>query len=334
MRRVDVVGVVAHDERRRRSSGSRSRASAPGCVGPRRAAFAGAAEHGRAPASPRFAARRASAAPTRSSETASACWTTSHVHAAVVRERDQRAPHARVDPAAGSCRASGSAVLAQVDASAGRARSCTRAAARCSVRGATRHRRRCSARRARRRRRARPTAARARRSAAAPSAGPSRAQPASVHTSTMHGDPDDRPAEAEQRGRRAGDGERRRGRAPRRSLRQQDDPALAGRGAVLALAGQDQPRRQVDERAEPEQQRAEHEARPARGRARCPSGAASPAQTPPSQRPWRARVVGAGSSFMTRPIVCRRAPPSPVVITRRGLRDFPDRYNALSWSEF
>ena len=317
---VDVVGIVAHDQlaaggrevepqRRAGALGVRARPSAT-----------------RTRQSPKMIASGvlglacpSSAEPARR---ASGTFARSHldVHAAVVRQRDQRPPHAGVDPQRDRARRGQRGVpqihLERPEPAAQRLRAAGRRA-----RAARARPRSCSARSARRRPRARPTAARAPRSAAAPTrarAAPSppasRPAPRAASATTIQPKPKTvatapsaaERAEPEQRAARLG---------------QQDDPALPRRGAVLALGGQDQPGRRVDEDAEAREQRREHE------RAAQPRRPARPSAPPGRRRRRRASVRGGRAKSERearpwRPLSGARAA-SPVVIPRRPSPGFP-----------
>ena len=323
MRRVDVVRVVAHDELAARRRRSRSRSVGPGRrrrgrvrAAPRRAppkiSGLGLAE---VPLADQHARRRAAAS-------GGSCWTTStctqrSCGSAISVRRTPASICSGIVPVSGSAVRRRSTVssprplrmrLARQVGQRARARSSATARARLDPHAADGERDRRQHERADRQQR--PARARA-----APS-------PRATPTSTAHASADDRPAEAEHASRPR----RRRpawpGRAARRSAwASRTMPALPA--AVLALAGQDQPGRDVGEHAEPEQQRGEHERRAARAPRATPQRAARPAQTPPSQRPWRGRVVGAGTSFIASPL---SEPPRRAFTSR----DCPERVSGIS----
>ena len=257
--------------------------------------------------------------PTRSAERRS-CWSTRDVHAAVVRERDQRAPHARLDP--------------QRDRPARRQRACGagRAVSRprplrvrlrgssASVRGATTRACVLGSTRSPPTASADATAARARRSAAAPR--PGRAGPARERADEDRaGERDDHPAEAEHR--RGGAGARQRREADQRAagLGQQDDAALPA--AVLALGREDQPRGDVHEHAEAEQDAAEREPQPHACRRERPSARPGRRRRRRASGRARGRVIGVGSPSSIA-MHCRTA--------RRAFtsRDGPERVSGIS----
>ena len=264
-----------------------------------------------------------SAAPTRSSGGVSRCVDVD-VHAPVVRERDQRAPHARVDLAGDRARLRQRG-LAQVEgqqpeparvplAQVGGGRRARRGPATalgsmCTPPDGERDRRQHErADRQQRPRRAEPRPARERADQHA-QATPTTTQPKPNTVADRARGGERR--EAEQRA--AGLGEQRRCRAGRRS-------------AVLALGREDQPRRDVDEHAEPDQHARRARSRAARAPGETSQRRARPAQTPPSQRP----CAGAGdrSGKLVRPsrcIVGRSAVPTSRDCPEAASRDFPDR---------
>ena len=182
--------------------------------------------------------------------------------------------------------------LAQVEASAGRGRSCTRAgrppcggATRTDV-GARVHLHAADGQRDRRQHERADRQQRPRR--AEPRPARERARPARC------GERDDHPAEAEHR--RHGAGARRA--SPGRAARRRPGPA-----ATIPRWPARRPRSRPGRSATPRRRRARRgragrcraRTRAARGRAGTSQRRARPAQTPPSQRPARGRVIGAGS---------------------------------------
>ena len=153
-------------------------------------------------------------------------------------------------------------------------------------------------------------------------AGPSRAQPASVPTSTAAASATTTQPKPKTVAARAGHGQRREAEQRPAGLGQQDDAALPGARSILIRDRQDQPRREVDEHAEPERQRAEHEREPhARGRDIPARG------EPCTDAAEPASMAGSGGRsgevVHRRPLSERRPARSPVVIVRSASPGFP-----------